>query len=674
VASIEEDAAAFQQQKIAADAAAYQQQQSQPQYGGSTSQLYSSPNTVSESQFKPSTVVQKQVPDFMKDVDMIGSGAAEAASRYSAALMNAASNIVPKNNPIVSPFGQQPDSKLPLTQLYDTIKAKNEADVKNYAGAGVLHGIGSVPTELAITAPVAGPAFNAVTKAGEVAGLLAPKGLQTAAKYGTNAVAGATAGAGLMGAEPNPDNPNQTFDMNKATQMMGQPSSYIIPAIAARLGGSVSNWANNAEALEAAKQVIPGVVNRNFTGNALSNSMFDGVGNATGLSKIVGSVQDVGPDLANYINKLSGNLVANSSGDYKAIAGQQFQKTLQGLKDEVDNAWAKVPKDAAPTSDSMASIHGVLNNVYDLLEGVTSIPNGKLIRDRIDQLRQNYNPTLGDIKNIMSNIGNTANAAIGMPGASDFGQELYKYRSQLKDALQTNLSGDDLKNYNTANQLSSNYYDTMAISPKIQAALYGEVDARNLSKSMMSEAEALDKSKALGLTTDIGQKALVASKLMKVIENAGYDTPNGVNINSVVKGIANSEALPQIADTPTMDALKGLNEILTGIHSSNNAQLPNVVKLLGAGLVGTGYYHGTITAPMAAAGAVGYGGLAWIANNSPLKSALGMIGRNAAEGSTRQQLSNSMYNYLANKTAGLMTRMGFYTDSDGTLNKKDTNQ
>ena len=626
-----------------------------------SSQINSALDAQSGASSKP--VMPMEKPEFLKKVEIILSGAAKGSLNYTARLMNFLGSLEESDS-----YVGQPETESPVSRAYGHWTEKNAADKAKYKDAGLYQGIGEVGAELLTTAPVGG-VLGAVGKGAEAIGALAPK-FNKAAEYAATAIGSAGVLAGMEGGRYNPEKPNEAYSLEQVGDTLQNPLSYALPVAGKYLGDKAANWANRSASLEEAKKIIPSIRMREVssspnTATKLSRAMFDPLTNLMGGNR---RLDGIGDDISKYINELSGNITAKHAIDYKTIGAQQFRKTLTSLKEGQDEMWNK-PFKTAPISNPQ-EIKDKAIEALDILHN-SGIPTADKSRDLITKGLQKETLTANDVKNIASDIGDAVGAAYSMKvgTATKMGTDLAKVRSDLIEKIQANLSGEDLQDFNTAREYSSKYFRTLDISPKIEKALHSDLDSRKFINSMVSEADTIDKTKALGIMGNVEQKAMVATKLAKALETAGQNKPGAVDLSSFINATGEQTSLKGLMGEG-YEAVKGLNGYLTNIHNASERKIPMAAGAAGLTLGGLGAYTGVGAIPAAVA-AASFGALALIANHSPLKSALGRLGRGQAEGSNRKKLSDSTYKYLSGKVGQMLTRGEFFMTDDGTLDVKE---
>ncbi len=600
-------------------------------------------------------------PGFLKQAELIGSGHMKGSLNYTARLMNYVGKLTEGTPEETKIRGENP-----VARAYEYWTEKNAADAQKYAGASTLQGIGELGGELLTTAPVGG-VLGGVSKAAQAVGKALPYGLKTLGKYATAGSGGALTLSALESQKFDPANPDAPYSAEQFETSLKNPVSAIAPM----LGTKLATWADKARELNQAKEIFPNIMARHLkepgSARQLTSILTDSVQNLTGFGKGVKLAEGIGDDISNYINTLSGGIAAKYSKDYKTVAAKEFQGALQNLKKGQDEMWDK-PFKTAPISNA-EEIKDIAIQAQDILKD-SGIPTAGKASKLITQGLRKGNLTVNDVKNIASDIGNAAGDAYNMGGgtAAKMGQGLSDIRQQLIGAAQKNLSGNDLADYTAASTYSKNYFETMSQSSRIKDALYSELDAKNVIKSMMSEAEAIDKAKTLNLMTNTGQKATWAAKMAKALEDSGFEGTDKVNLSTFVNATRQSSQLPELMGD-TYNAVTGLNKYLTAIQQSGEHKLSKYVGALGAVAGAGAVASGTAAIPVVAAIA-SYNVLASLANRSPLKSLLGILGK-AGEKATGNKLSDSVYKHITNKVENLLIRGGYFLTEDGALEKKE---
>lgn len=619
-------------------------------------------------QFKEAPAPMER-PGFLKSVEMIASGAAQGSLEYTSRLMNMMGNIS-ANATGSSSRGMFFESKSPkeeslVTKGYKTWEQKNEADAKKYHGAEVLQTVGSLPMELITTAPLSNPVFGAVSTVAKKAGEYAPRGLKKIAEYGTAGAGGALGIAGLEGTQFNSDKPNEPFGFDQAAESLKDPLSYILPAA----GQKVGNWMGTSRELQQLKKILPDATaadleNPNIV-KSVKQAFFSPITNLANQTK---QMEGIGDAISKYIGELSGNIVMESgkaakySKDFKEVSGQQFNKALQSLKQGMDDMWLK-PFRVAPIENPQ-DIKNIAIEAMDILKN-SGIPTSQRSIQQINKGLQKDKFTVEDVKSVYSTIGDAAGDAysLGNQTANSMGSELSALKNQMIDRVQAGLSPKDLKDFTAARTMSKQYYDTINESTKIKDALYSEINAKNLTKSIIGEAEALNKQNALGLTTPVGRNAIWATKLTDVLKKSGYEGADGINLKTFIDETRAASNLPELMGD-TYKAIEGLDVVLKNIYQSNQAKPSKLLGAIGSlGAVGAvGGAAASVGAMPAMAGVATYAALAGISKYSPLKSTLGLM---------TQKLSDSGYKRLTDVIERGLVTGGYFLTDDGVLDKSD---
>lgn len=637
--------------------------------------------TVSESQFKPASefpeAAPKESPGFMKSLDIIATGAAKGSLEFSGRLMSYAESLATGKKAQFVP------------DVYKALEERQAEQQEKYHGAGLLGALGSASTEIASTAVPLGAGINLVSKGakaiayGVPQGIKAlgklgqsslitkgvPKGFKKISEYGTAGAGGTALFGALEGARFDPENPDELYSGEQAVEAMHSP----VAPLAAMGGHFLGKYGSRAMELQEAKKTIPNIRNVDLkdpgVGRTLNQIAFSSIPNLTGFGKLPNMQGEMKETLYNYINKLSGDISAKYSKDYKKVAGQEFHKALQGLKKGEEEIWNKVPKNAI-VPDTQGVKDEVISAIDELKSNTPLDP--KLLKVFEHKIRKS-SFTVEDVKNLQSKMGDFIHrlgkhddAALmrgteESPGVID---NLIKIKENLLGKIGEGLSEADKEALVAARKYSSELYNTLGESKKIKDALYSELDARNVIKSIMGEAEALDKAKSLGLMTDKGVKATWAASLAKALESSPGPTHGSVNLKSFLNKTAEHTNLPELMGTETYKSYQGIVKHLDAIEESGRHRLPMWAAGIGLSAAGAGVATGTATVPIIA-GAIGYNALASIANRSPIKTLLGMIGDKT------RKLSPSTYEYLSTKLDSLLTRAGYFFTQDGILDKQE---
>lgn len=624
--------------------------------GGEYTELSNAPDVVDEKQFykAPPPV---EPPGFLKAIEMIGTGAAKGSLEYTARLLSSVEKGL---------RGGNEPSIVPRAYEYWSEKTKEQQD--KYVGASAYQGIGSVPAALLTTAPIGG-AFGAVGKLASAAGKAAPYGLKTAAEYGTSATGGAGLLAALESQRYNPEHPTEPFSAEQAQEALRNPLSYVLPMA----GTKLAKWSEKATELQRMKEIFPKIRAQDLKepgpGLSLVQILTNSVSNITGHGKGAQLIHGIGEDLSNYINKLSGNIAAKYSKDYRIVAGQEFQKALQNLKKGKDELWNKLPKNQK-VSDTQTIKDDIISVVDDIKSNTPLDPRHLKM---FENMLKKPSFTIDEVKNIQSKIGDFRHtltkhpeAALmrGTPDNPGVLDRLKLTQDKLIDTMKANLSDEGQVALEAARKYTQNYHATLDESNKIKDALYAEIAAKNVIKSMIGKTEAFNKAKTLGAMTETGQRATwadaVATALETSVKKDGY-----VDIGVFLNKIGQQSQLPELMGTETYKAFSGLEKYLRNIQASGQHKVSGHLAVAGA-LTGAGatVLSGVGALPVAAV-IVGYNALASIANRSPLKTIFGYLGDKT------KKISPTVYDYLSKKAESLLVRGEYFVNEEGALDKKE---
>ncbi len=638
--------------------------------------------TVPEKEFTTEKI-ELEKPGFLKSVDMINTGVARGASKYISRLMNNVENLGSVKRTPLEVKNQKDNYG---TQVYDYWDKEYKINQGKYQNASLLQGGGELLGEMAVTAPIGGP-LMALSKGASALGKMAPYGLGKITEFGAVSAGTGALLSGLEGMKYDPKNPDQSFSTEQAAEALKNPASYIAGA-----GGHlVNNWFGKARELKKAQETFGNIRNRDIpstpvdelleqvnpdgssvastykpsVGQKIKSTIFDSIPNMTGYGKGVKLKENIGTDISNWIHKQSGDIAATYSKDYKEVAGKEFHGMLNRLKEGQHEAWEQGFK-TAPVENTQ-EIKDMAIEAIDILSS-SGIPTNQRSINLITKGLQKDKFTVGDVKNIASTIGDAAGDAYAMKGgtAVDMGTEIADIKKNLIGTIKSNLSGKNLEDFNAAREETKRFYDTIGISHKIKAALNEEVAARNLVKTVLSEAEVLDKTATMGLMTPKGERALKAAGIAKALENAGH--PSGaVNIGTFLNETSAATNKPELLGD-TYKALEGMNVYLQNIDSAGKHKLSGYLGAAGAiagaagiGAVATGAVDLKSALP-AVAGLASYAVLAGISNRSPLKFLFGNLGKN---------LSPSAHKHLRNQIEDKLTRGGFFLNKEGVLDVEE---
>lgn len=623
---------------------------------------------------------QLEVPGFVKSAEMIGSGYMKGSLEFTGRFLSMAERAMR--------LGGEPTVVPDAYKYWDDIGKEN---AKKYKYAGVLQSVGEIPAEILTTAPLAG-ALGATSKAAEAVAAAVPYGAKTLAKYGTSGTLGAGVLSGMEGVRFDPKNPDQPFSVEQATAAGKDPVSYLAPMA----GTLLSSYIGRSRDLREAKEIIPGIRNRDVPPGGVSDIvdsgeaykyvptagmnaksvMWDSIPNMLKFGKLPTLEKNVGDDISKYINTLAGGLDnAKFSKNYKEVAGKEFNTMLNNMKQGQADMWNK-PFKSSPLENPQY-MHDTVSNVQDILNS-SGIPTAKRTSDLLNKelggstaildASGNAIPgkgfTVENAKNVASLIGDAAGDAFSLGNATGtkMGAELSQLRKDLLGNMKSNLSGEDLRDFNAAQGFSRGYFDLLEQSSNVKAALYDTVDARNLIKSITSEAETLNKQNVMGAMTQEGKAATWATKIADALETSGYGK-RAVNLKSFIKATAPDTNLPEVAGSQVYKAIEGLNVYLKGINAASQHKMSGAVGAMGAlaaaGAVGTMGVKGALGVGAAAAS---YAALSAIASGSPVKSMLGHIGK---------KLSPSAHKMMSDKIGDYFARGGYFFTEDGILDKHD---
>ncbi len=640
--------------------------------------------TVQEKDFRPATAADlpKEVPSFLKSVEMIGNGSMEGSLKWTGRLLSFAEGKT---------FGTDY-----VQNAVDYWKDKNEEDAAKFNGAGLFQGTGSLPTEIVTTAPL-GPVLGVTGKIASAVGKAAPI-MKKTAEYATSAGLGGLALAGMEGLRADRNMANVPFSIKQASAALGNKATYAAPMAVTFL----TRWGERANRLDEARKLISGITNRHLdtvpagtegltkpsTGGWIKSLMFDSISNQVGAGYSSRLQESVGKDISNYINTLSGNVVAKYKTDYIEEAGKTFQRTLAGMEKTKNELWDKVglksytPANPTAFKDDFTTATGILREYSDIPAAASTV---KLIEKQL----KNKNITLEDVKNVKSLIGgaeiDAKNMSLGGTGR-EIAAELKAVKDSLLSKMQNELSTSAKnpmlaqkaqKDLAAANQFSANLYELKGESNKIKEALFDDVAARGVVKSMISEAEAINKAKTMGAMSDDTIKAMTAADLAKALEASGGPTNRTVDIGRFVELTGPNTVVGKLmGSTPTNisethKAFMGLTNLLKSVQDSGSHKMSKLLLASGGlgalgAVAGIGATAGILPAAGVAGGALlTYGALAGIANHSPLKSAFSYLAAGA------EKYSPSVYKQLSDRAYDLLTRSGYFINDTGALDYKD---
>lgn len=645
----------------------------------------------------------------VKTLDMMNTATHRAISRYTLGMMSAL------------PFGKKYQQAIKQTD--EAIEKEYQKNKIQYPDS-YASTVGELYGDMLATLPIGGVIGKSFTKAASLASgeSIAPvlgKALRKTGKYSEhlapvgqfgryiqqNALPGmlqrpaalglgTATSAGAIGLTEAAKYQGQPFDIEDAAQTFKDtalsPGTLLMGAGMTGLG----IWGNRAARLREAQKDIPGIMNRqldvpeNFpetmppAQTRIKDIMFSSIPNLTQFGKLPNTIKGIGPVIYNYINKLSGHLAARYSGDYKEIAGKELQKSLDNLVSKNDDMWKQLP-----LKQNIGNSREIANDIWDafnVMSGVEkSIPALSKYKDEIMKTLgikiknpRAKKPTvvftdkqlnIDDAKNLQSKIGTIINKIDNTADTSMLTDTMYQLngiKNRILNRIENNLGTDDLKKqFQATRKNTAMLHKTLGISPKIKKALFDEVDARNVIKNIMSEAEAFNKAKVLGIMSEKGEKAILAARLAKVIDEAG-DGKGGVNIGSIIDQWGPQTNIRQIAGTETYKAISGFNRLLRGLEQSSEHKMPMWIAGIAApAAAGQGLISGVLSPALLGGAALTYNALAFLSNRSPIKKILAKLGDDT------KKLSPSLHNYLSEKAHSLLFRAGFFVNNQGQIDK-----
>lgn len=623
--SIADDAAAFQAQQsapvnnIAADAATFQQ-----------------PTASTEA-------APTETPGFLKKVDMIASGVDRGVKNFTLALMSKL------------PFGDKYQSA--IKQVDADATATQQDNIRKYGG--LYPGIGEVGGETLATLPVGG-ALGSVVKGAALVGKLAPIGLKTLGKYGTSALGGAGVLAGMDSQRYDSEHPGQLINTDAAGAALSNPLSYVLPAVATKLG----TWAEASRDLGVAKETFPNIMARNLKDSSapttLSNMFFGIPAALTGMGKQAQQINGIGDDISNFVQKLAGTKEAQTADNLTEYSANIVQSTLKKMGRAEDKMWDQGFK-TTPITNTQAVKDDVINAI-DLLK-TNKIPGYETMVNYLNNGIRKGEMKVDDVKQLQTLISGAAINAKGLEGGvgNQLAEDLSSVKDNLLNHIQNSLSPNQMNDFSAARAFSANKFDLFKQAPLLQKAINDEASAHKLINTLTSESGVLPpKRAAVSILSKGGQDMLGATKVQQALESS--DTAGNINLDSFLTKTSPYTQSKVIMNQGAYDSLQGLNKYLKNIDEASKvgwwrqaAIAGTIGSAAGAGAIGAGATG--LAVPL-----VAYGAATFVANHSPLKTLLHAVTKN---------LSSSTYDLVTKNIQKHLTRAGYFIGDDGVLKHKD---
>jgi hypothetical protein len=592
----------------------------------------------------------KREPGFMKTLDMLNTGVHRGVTHFTLGLMS------------MLPFGDKYQKA--IKQVDSDVEAEQQKNIKTYNSATPV--VGEIGGELLATAP-AGGLLGGVAKAANALADVAPTGLKLLSRYGTSGVGGAGILSGTTALEYQGDQ----FDPAKATDKfkegMLSPLNYVAPMAGQALGRYLDKSRALQKVTDEGTDVLPRDLKEKGPGRTLSYLFYDSLPMMTNMGRRVQQLGDIGESIGNVVRKISGTPEAMTSDDLINYAGKNLQMGLQGLKAKETLLWDK-PFAKTLVSD-VASVRDLGTQAQKIL-AETSLPNVNRVNNQIQLiLDKGEKLTIDDVKKLRSHISKSASDAYAQPGGTgyDIGKDLSELRNKLYEPMESSMGVNDLKDFKAATTFSKSQYELEDSLPAVKKAIKSEIEANKIIEGIIKDSVSFDKSKAMELMSEKGQRATKGAIVAKALESSASDT--GVNLTAFLKKVAPPEG------TSTAEKLlgneyqhiEGLAKHLSAINEAKRIGSFGKFAAIGTGAgaaaglgvaasQGTGNSDWSTTAAM-----VSYPVMLMAANNPVLKRLLGA--------STRK-LSDSTYKHINNKIQDIFTRAGYLYNEDGTMSKK----
>lgn len=590
-------------------------------------------------------------PGFLKTLDLINTGVHRGVTHFTLGIMS------------MLPFGDKYQKA--IKKVDSDIEAEQQKNIKTY-DSWAPEG-GELTGELLATAP-AGGLLGGVAKGANALANVAPQGLKLLSRYGTAGVGG----AGVLSGTEAMQYQGGEFDYGKAAETfkegMTSPLAYVAPMAGQALGRYLDKSRAYNKVVDEGIDVLPRDLKEKGAGRTLSYLFYDSLPMMTNMGRRVQQLQDIGDTIGNVVRKVSGTTEAMTSNDLINYAGKNLQMGLQGLKAKETLLWDK-PFAKTIISDTK-SVMDIGKQAQEIIADV-SLPTVNRTIKQIDRLLGKGNQmTVEDVKVLRSQISKAASDAYALPGGtgSEIGQELSALRNQLYDPMANSMSKADLKDFRAATTFSKNQFELEDSLPAVKKAIKSEIEANKIIEGIIKDSTTFDKSVAMGLMSDKGQRAAKGAIIAKALEQAADD--KGVNLTSFLKKVAPAEGTSTAEKMlgKEYQHVEGLAKHLTAINEAKRIGSFGKFAAIGTGAgaaaglgvaasSGTGNSDWSTTAAIAS-----YPVMLFAANHPTLKRLLG---------ATTKKMSDSTYKHITNKIQDLFTRGGFLYNADGSLGESD---
>lgn len=665
---------------------------------GTYNELNKSPETISESQFKPATSedLPKEVPGFMKSVEMIGTGAMMGSLTFTSNLMSLVA----------------PDAVKRANEYWSQKMQENAA---KYNGAGFLQGLGKVTAETVDTLPIfkgaallgrgleavgsamqgtkglnlLGKGIEAVGQGPQAVGDLMPSGLKTVGKYGTSAATGAGTIAAMESQRYDPNKPTQLFNSEAAGEALSNPYAYIAPMA----GTKAATYLDATQRLGAARDIIPSTTASQIKpagpSRTLAFETFAAPAALTGTGHYIQQQREIGNDLKNFVTTIAGSKEAQGASylDLLDMSGKKVTAALDNMKKAENNLWNQGGFKTAPIkTEDYINVQDLANQAKNILTD-SAIPGHsnavKLIDENLKKMGSDTGSlsaigmgsnkaglTVDDVKNLQNTIGNAVSDAYAVEGGTgaQMGRDLASIRNNLIDPIQNAIPESAMKDFMAAREFTARKHALFDVAPLLPKAIGDETNAQKLVTNLLSEGGVLPPKRAAVSTLNEfnpgSMQTVEAAKIAQILEKA--DKGNGkFNVDEFLGGIKDTSQFSHIASSDTVKAIEGLKPIMQAISESSKVGWWRQAAVLGGVGAATG---GMTLGPMGiAAPLVSYAAASFIANKSPIKTLL-------LSGSKFMNMSPNTQQAIIKAVNNHLGRAGFLFTQDGLQHKDEANQ
>ena len=625
---------------------------------------------------------------FLKSVDMILSGSAQGILEFTGRLLNQGKKITTGATKGTILERPEDTEESPTTAAYKYWDKKNEADRKEYRGAGFLQGVGKLPAELITLSPTVkaasllGKGAEYLGKAvqsqyglktigkgieGFAAGNIGksiPVGFQKAGEYGAEAVKGTGVLAAMEGQRFDPNNPDQPFSIDQS--VLESPIPYALSAA----GHGLGNYVKSAQDLAQAKTMIPKILNSQLDPRGASRTaklmMFGAPYAITGAGKFARQLDDMEHVFEKFASDIAGGIPSGSYPEVSKLATQHIQMAGKRLEVGEDLIWNKGGFLNKPISDPNA-VKQQAEEVKSLLEGNTDISGANLTIKNINRILSKPKMTIEEAKQIHSEISKAKINALA-PELGGTGIPLAKELQTVKENLMTFIKGSlgekDSAAFAAASDYTARKYEFYDAVPKFQGAIENEVEAFGLLESLIGRTKKFDKQALLSELPQKGKDAMGAAFVAKALQEANHT--GKFNITNFLKHVNSrySEA-SNILDEKSYKALQGFEQYLLAAQEYKGVGWWRQMAIAtGVGITGA------ISGPAGVAAAIStYGAAQLAANHSPVKTLLNGLIQVSSKVTNKE--SSSIYQYIIKALDKQFYKAGYLMTEDGELQHKD---